>query len=122
MLNIAQYVCGPKKRTMGYNGLKVRWAKWRTLLGTLYTDQSEWWIEIKQKIQNLVKKCSKINKNKKDLEELHLKNQLAELAPLTPNPLELKIYSRVKKTLSISKTTAEMASFQGESHFGEHST
>ena len=30
MLNIAQYVCGPKKRTMGYNGL-IRGMKLRLL-------------------------------------------------------------------------------------------
>ena len=45
-----------------------------TLLGTIYLDYSKWWLEIKQKIQNLGKKWSKINKNKKDLEERHLKN------------------------------------------------
>ena len=67
------------------------------MFGTVYPDHSQWRIEIKQKIQNLVKKWSKIIKNEKDLEELHLKNQLADLAPLTSNPLVLKIYARVKK-------------------------
>ena len=57
-------------------------------------------VEIKQKIKNLVIKWSKIDKNEKDFKKLKLKNQLAELAPLTPNPLVQKIYSRVKKELS----------------------
>ena len=80
--------------------LEVRWTKWRTLLGTIYADFPEWWVEIKQKIKKLVIKWSKINKSEKDSKELKLKNQLAQLAPLTPNPLVLKIYSRVKKELS----------------------
>ena len=80
--------------------LEVRWAKWRTLLGTVHLDFREWWVEIKQKVKNLVIKWSKINKNEKDFKELKLTNQFAELAPLTPNPLVLKICSRVKKELS----------------------
>ena len=45
------------------------------------------------------KKGSKINKNEKDLQELDLKNQLLQLVLLTPNPLVIKIYSKVKKEL-----------------------
>ena len=60
--------------------LDVRWAKWKTLLGTVHPDFPEWWVEIKQKIKNLVIKWSKINKNEQDFKELTLKNQLAELA------------------------------------------
>ena len=56
--------------------LEVRWTKWRTLLGTIYTDFPEWWVEIKQKIKRLVIKWSKINKNEKDSKELKLKNNL----------------------------------------------
>ena len=34
--------------------LEVKWAKWRTLLGTVHPDFPEWWVKIKQKIKNLV--------------------------------------------------------------------
>ena len=48
--------------------LDARWAKWRTLLCTVSPNHFEWWIEIKQKIQNFVKKWSTIIKKERNLE------------------------------------------------------
>ena len=60
-------------------------------------------LQINKKLKILVQKYSKINKTEKAAEEQYLKDQLENLASLTPNPSTSKTYSKLKKSLLIYK-------------------
>ena len=42
--------------------LEIRWAKWKTLVGTIYPDYFSWWLHAKERVKNLVIKWARIKK------------------------------------------------------------